>query len=276
MPRRPVSPAPPSPKLEASNLALELEEWALIREKVLTRLDVRSARKARLLASALRTAAAGATPNLQELLSEARALLLLVAAPMAEPPSRYARGGAPQGHDSGVVVSKREAAPGAPPNPRRLNVLVVDDDPLVRTLMVRRLSTVAQVDSVGCIADALQLLARDTYDVVVSDLELAGESGADLLAQVAREHPLTRRILFTGTPEALDASLRLVCHELLEKSAGVSQLLDAVSPSLVDEARGADDAISDEDPTPDLSRPGVPVSGEHVVDDLPARSPKRR
>ncbi|MBL8744072.1 MAG: response regulator, partial [Myxococcales bacterium] len=167
-------------------------------------------------------------------------------------------------YGSGVKMRRDTVPQSSAP---RLNVLVVDDDPVVRTLMVRRLTAIAQVDSVGSIEDARALLARDTYDVVVSDLDLAGASGATLLAEIARDHPLTRRILFTGTPEALEASLRNVCHELLEKSAGVSQLLDAVSPPL----------FTDDSPTPDYSKQGL-ASGEHATSDdadLPAPKPHR-
>ncbi len=54
---------------------------------------------------------------------------------------------------------------------------------------------------------------------------------------------------------------------LLEKSGGVSQLLDAVSPPL----------FTDDSPTPDYSKQGV-ASGEHATSDevdLPASKPQR-
>jgi CheY-like chemotaxis protein len=255
----------------ATKLARDLEEWALVREKVLTRLDVRSARKARSLASALRNAMTGPPASLETLIREGQSLLLLVAAPDDDAPrerptptdaERPRKEDAAYG--SGVNV-RRDTVP--QPSAPRLNVLVVDDDPVVRTLMVRRLAAIAQVDSVGSIEDARALLARDTYDVVVSDLDLNGQSGAALLAEVAKSHPLTRRILFTGTPEALQESLRTVCHELLEKSSGVSQLIEAVSPPL----------FTDDSPTPDYTKRDV-VSGEHATGDevdLPATKPHR-
>ncbi len=268
MSKRPTQPR--APEL-ATKLARDLEEWALVREKVLTRLDVRSARKARGLASALRTALHGPAESLETLIREGEALLLLVAAPDDDAPAdravRTEAARPPKGEPalgSGVKM-RRDTVP--QPSPPRLNVLVVDDDPVVRTLIVRRLAAIAQVDSVGSIEDARALLARDTYDVVVSDLDIAGASGAALLAEIARDHPLTRRILFTGTPEALQESLRTVCHELLEKAGGVSQLMEAVSPPLfVDE------------PTPDYNKRDV-VSGEHASGeeaDLPSAKPHRR
>jgi CheY-like chemotaxis protein len=250
----------------ATRLARELEEWALVREKVLTRLDVRSARKARSLAAALRHAVNGPPASLETLIREGEALLLLVAAPDDDGPAdrttpsepERLRKEEPPAYGSGVKVRRDTVPQSSAP---RLNVLVVDDDPVVRTLMVRRLAAIAQVDSVGSIEDARALLARDIYDVVVSDLDLAGASGAVLLAEIARDHPLTRRILFTGTPEALEASLRNVCHELLEKSAGVSQLLEAVSPPL----------FTDDSPTPDYTKQGAADEA-----DLPATKPQRR
>ena len=60
-------------------------------------------------------------------------------------------------------------------------ILVVDDEPLVRRslediLRARKL----QVVGVGTLAAAEELLGKDTFDLVLLDVRLPGQSGLDL------------------------------------------------------------------------------------------------
>jgi len=50
---------------------------------------------------------------------------------------------------------------------------------------------------------ALELLGAETVDLLVTDQKMPGMSGLQLLAEVHRRWPATRRLLLTGWTEAL-------------------------------------------------------------------------
>ncbi len=82
------------------------------------------------------------------------------------------------------------------------SILIVDDEPLVATALARQLEGEAQVDTVGSVGEALLLLAQHHYDFVVTDLRMPGRWGDELLAYVAARFPETRRVIYTGDPDA--------------------------------------------------------------------------
>ncbi len=97
-----------------------------------------------------------------------------------------------------------------------LRVLFVDDEPAVlealRNLLRReRQRWAMSFASSG--SEALELLAREGADVVVSDMRMPGMDGAELLQRVMREHPAAARIVLSGYSDR-SAALR---------SAGVAQ-----------------------------------------------------
>lgn len=67
----------------------------------------------------------------------------------------------------------------------RLSALVVDDDPMVRTLaseLLRRCG--ARVVAAGSVPEAMACLEGTAVDVLVSDIQMPGQSGRDLIAMV--------------------------------------------------------------------------------------------
>jgi HD-like signal output (HDOD) protein len=66
--------------------------------------------------------------------------------------------------------------------------------------------------------EALEALARQPFDVVVSDIRMPGMDGAQLLTRVKAEHPSAARIVLTGHADR-DAALRAlpVAHQVLAK-----------------------------------------------------------
>ena len=67
----------------------------------------------------------------------------------------------------------------------RMRVLVVDDDPSIRTLLCEQLRTAGEQASAASDAgEALGLLALTPVDVVISDVMMPGMSGWDLLAAI--------------------------------------------------------------------------------------------
>lgn len=88
--------------------------------------------------------------------------------------------------------------------PARITVLVCDDDEPIRTLVVRVLQRgghrVLQAES-G--AAALDILARDRVDVVLTDQRMTRMSGTELYAVIRERHPAlgTRVLLMSGNTE---------------------------------------------------------------------------
>lgn len=77
-------------------------------------------------------------------------------------------------------------------------ILVVDDDDHVREALVEELSPTYAVDAVGSSTEALDLLAMDRYDVVISDLKMPDHDGIEVL-EFARVHQGDAvRVLLTG------------------------------------------------------------------------------
>jgi response regulator RpfG family c-di-GMP phosphodiesterase len=78
-------------------------------------------------------------------------------------------------------------------------VLIVDDEEPIRRLLVQYLDeqgyrTAAAADG----AQALQLLSRHRFDMVVSDVRMPGLDGMALLDEIARRHPEVGVVMLTG------------------------------------------------------------------------------
>lgn len=56
--------------------------------------------------------------------------------------------------------------------------------------------------------EALEALAREPVDLVVSDQKMPGMSGTQLLQEVARRHADVARVVLTGWPEEIPAAER--------------------------------------------------------------------
>lgn len=87
-------------------------------------------------------------------------------------------------------------------------VLLVDDDGLARTAVATLLERWGyEVVAAQSAEEALQCLAElERVDAVVSDFWLKGESGLELLRQVERSRPGTKRVLISGDTDAETAT----------------------------------------------------------------------
>ena len=78
-------------------------------------------------------------------------------------------------------------------------ILFVDDEPLVTQALKRALHKEPyRVLSANSAAQALEILARQAVDVVISDEMMPGMLGSEFLAVVCRDYPDTVRIMLTG------------------------------------------------------------------------------
>jgi len=105
--------------------------------------------------------------------------------------------------------------------PRKKKVLFVDDEPLVLQGLQRMLRSMRnewEMDFVDGGAKALELLERQAFDVVVSDMRMPGMNGAQLLNTLAARFPDTIRIILSGhADQELIAQCLGSAHQYLSK-----------------------------------------------------------
>jgi response regulator RpfG family c-di-GMP phosphodiesterase len=102
---------------------------------------------------------------------------------------------------SGPGRHNRLAAVAANP-PSAIRVLVVDDEASVRKVLAVMLEQAdIPYESAPSGEEALKFLRTETFDAVISDLQMPGMSGMDLLAQVRRQYPHLPFLMATGVDD---------------------------------------------------------------------------
>ncbi|MDP2677741.1 MAG: EAL domain-containing protein [Rhodoferax sp.] len=111
-------------------------------------------------------------------------------------------------------------------------LLVVDDDVNVQSAITCLLrGEDIQVLCASSAEQALEVLAKNTVDVVMSDQRMLGRTGIELLAQVKRLYPDTIRILFTGYAEftsLVEAVNQGALHKVLTKPWKDGELIENI------------------------------------------------
>jgi DNA-binding NtrC family response regulator len=103
---------------------------------------------------------------------------------------------------------------------RKSNVLVVDDEELYRRALERILTRVGHnVISTRGASEALQIVAEQTVDLVLSDIQMPGINGLELVRQIRDIAPDLPCIVITGygSPEQSVEALRAGAFWYLEK-----------------------------------------------------------
>jgi putative two-component system response regulator len=101
-------------------------------------------------------------------------------------------------------------SPGAGSDVAAARLIVVDDDEPLREMLSRILERSGYACDVASDAvEALQALREHDYDLVLTDMDMPGISGLDLIMQVAREHPDTATMMVTGMNDTAVANSAL-------------------------------------------------------------------
>ena len=120
------------------------------------------------------------------------------------------------------------------------SVLVVDDDaPLGRALARELRQNGYDSVPVSGYDEALQRLAEQSYDVLLTDLRMGDKDGLDLILAIAASFPATRPILMSAYATARDSerAKELGAVRVLCKPFETSEMLQAVERA-VESARG--------------------------------------
>ncbi|MBP8299525.1 MAG: response regulator [Planctomycetes bacterium] len=125
--------------------------------------------------------------------------------------------------------------PSAPATPRHSTILLVEDEPTIAITLRDDLTDHGYlVTSTGDGAEALQLLKRQRFHAVVTDLRLPGADGVEIVSAARRTSPGTRILVVTAfaanRAEALYAAgAREVLHKPFANQAVLAWLAQAAS-----------------------------------------------
>jgi DNA-binding NtrC family response regulator len=111
------------------------------------------------------------------------------------------------------------------------NILVVDDEERQREIYHDILEDEGYAAETAPSGEAaLRLLAQNRFDLVITDLNLTGMTGIQLLSEILAEDPTVAVVLITGYPSIRSAveATRKGVYEYLEKPVDRDKLLDVV------------------------------------------------
>jgi len=118
---------------------------------------------------------------------------------------------------------------------KRHKILVVDDDAdmcelLSDVLEAEGLSVLTVVDS----SEAAKILNREEFDVIITDLQMKGLKGLDLLEEAKRVAPLTPVIIITafGTIESAIKAIKMGAHDYVTKPFRTDKIVLTVKKAL--------------------------------------------
>ena len=114
-----------------------------------------------------------------------------------------------------------------------LRVLVVEDNPAIRSSLAILLEREGfDVVAVAEFHRALELIGREIFDTLITDLDLPGGTGVDLLLRAKLIRPRMRSILMTGygCSAVRKQASELGLSAYLEKPFDPQELLNALVP----------------------------------------------
>jgi CheY-like chemotaxis protein len=130
----------------------------------------------------------------------------------------------------------------AMPNPLNCQILVVDDDPSVRESIARSLMAAGyDVTAAENAFQALSVLRKKLPDLVLSDLEMPGMSGFELLSVVRRRFPQISTVAMSGAYVGEQLPVGVIADGFFAKGGESKNLLRTIQRLL----RTATDRIRD-------------------------------
>ena len=115
------------------------------------------------------------------------------------------------------------------------HILVVDDEPSMRTTLSILLKREGyQVSQAGAGTEALGMLEKGEYDMVLTDLKMEGMDGIELLRRIKAAAPHTEVLIFTayGTVKSAVEAMKLGAYDYIGKPFDEEELLLKVARAL--------------------------------------------
>ncbi|MDP2173757.1 MAG: response regulator [Candidatus Cloacimonadaceae bacterium] len=124
----------------------------------------------------------------------------------------------------------------ADPQNHLKRILVVDDDDLMLEMLMDCLSITGEYETIGSkeALTALELIEREPFNAIITDINLPGLSGLELLKHVTRKDAKIPVILITGysDPERMRMAIQLGAFDFLRKPFDMSELLIRVKQAI--------------------------------------------
>ena len=120
-------------------------------------------------------------------------------------------------------------------------ILVVEDDARLRSLVLEALSTEGYtLESADSYEDAVKFLEKEEFDVLLTDVNLPGKSGLDLLPVCLRHNPRTYLMVMTGygSIDTAVQAMKLGASDFLCKPVPLNDLMSAVKVAVEKRAAG--------------------------------------
>ena len=114
-----------------------------------------------------------------------------------------------------------------------LSVLCIDDNADVAGMLQALVQAQNDLDSLGCVTDheiVLDVIAEKQPDVILLDLSIPGVDTLDLIRTIARAHPDSRVLVYSGydMPETVDEVMAAGAWGLVSKHGDFDELLSAI------------------------------------------------
>ncbi|MGJ7488988.1 sigma-54-dependent transcriptional regulator [Variovorax sp. ZT4R33] len=122
-----------------------------------------------------------------------------------------------------------------PSAPRIAQILVVDDEPDLRTLYeLTLLREGYRVEAAGSVAEAAQHLQAERFDVVITDMRLPDGLGMEILQRIQREQRSERCVVMTayGSAENAVEALKAGAFDYLTKPVDLKQFRGVVASAV--------------------------------------------
>jgi len=117
----------------------------------------------------------------------------------------------------------------------KLQILVVDDNPLILMSVSRFLKKIALVKTVSTAEEALDAIKEQHYDLCFLDVMLPGMTGLDAMKIITELSPNTKVAIMTATllNEAMKQQVDDNAYTFIEKPFGLSDIEGVVERATV-------------------------------------------
>jgi diguanylate cyclase (GGDEF)-like protein len=117
---------------------------------------------------------------------------------------------------------------------RKPKVLIIDDEEQIRNLLIDLLSESYQCSDAGSAEEALAALANTTFDLVISDIDMGGMSGLELVPRVHSLSPDTVVVMVSGNQDIEFAirALRVGAFDYISKPLDLRHVEASVERAL--------------------------------------------
>jgi putative nucleotidyltransferase with HDIG domain len=157
-----------------------------------------------------------------------------------------------------------------------VRLLFVDDEPLVLQGLRRSLHTMRDewsMDFANGGPEALKMMEKEPFDVVVTDMRMPEMDGAQLMQEVKTRYPRTIRLVLSGQ-SSQEAMLRSIApsHQFLSKPCNIDELKERITKAFV--LRGLLESSAIKAVISGLATiPSLPAIYDHVLKELQSRDP---